>query len=278
MHLNYSRKFSFAIPALVASTFISGLFTVHCAAQSTLATHSLRTTGTLFQYSTLPALSLGIYDGNLTFDELLKRGDFGLGTFNALDGELVILEGKAWRVRSDGKVSRVDGNAKTPFAAVVKFAPDHITRVWQNTEYSALRKQLAPMLPSPNLPYAIAIRGTFARIKVRSVPAQTKPYRPLAEVVKSQSVFEWRNLRGTLVGFRFPSYLSGVNLADFHFHFISDDRARGGHLLDCTLKRGQLEVQSLRGFDMVLPEIKEFDAADLSGDHEADLKKAETGK
>jgi acetolactate decarboxylase len=226
----------------------------------------------------LPALSLGLYDGELTFNELLQHGNFGIGTFNSLDGELVILDGKAWRVRSDGNVSRVNGKTLTPFAAVVNFAPNQVSRVWQNTEYSTLQKQLSQILPSPNLPYAIAIRGTFSRIKVRSVPTQTKPYRPLAEVVKSQSVWEWKNIRGTLVGFRFPSYLSGVNLADFHFHFISDDKTLGGHLLDCTLQRGQIEVQSLRGFDMVLPESKEFDAANLSGDHEADLKKAETGR
>jgi acetolactate decarboxylase len=184
---------------------------------------------TIFQFSTLPALSLGLYDGEMTFGELLKHGDFGLGTFDALDGELIILKGKAWRVRADGRVSPVQNKSTTPFAAVTHFVPHQGFNVTRPVEYSALQRKISLLLPSPNIAYAIEIRGTFSRLKVRSVPRQSKPYRPLAEVVKTQSVWEWENIRGTLVGFRFPTYLSGVNLADYHFHFLSDDKQRGGH-------------------------------------------------
>lgn len=45
----------------------------------------------LFQYSTLEALLGGVYDGEVTVGELLTHGDFGLGTFNSLDGEMIIL-------------------------------------------------------------------------------------------------------------------------------------------------------------------------------------------
>jgi len=230
---------------------------------------------TVFQFSTLPALSLGLYDGEMTFKELLKHGDFGIGTFRALDGELVILNGKAWRVRADGRVSPVERKTTTPFAIVTRFAPDHTLQVTQPLDYPALQRRLSLMLPTTNAAYAIEISGTFARLKVRSVPGQSKPYRPLAEVVKSQSVWEWKNVRGTLAGFRFPPYLAGVNLADYHFHFLSEDKQRGGHLLDCELQEGQIRMQTLRGFEMQLPTGDDFDRADLATDQSAALKATE---
>jgi acetolactate decarboxylase len=233
---------------------------------------------TLFQFSTLPALSLGLYDGGMTFGEVLRHGDFGLGTADALDGEVVILNGKAWQMRSNGQVAAVAPEMSTPFAVVTRFAPDRRQSVAQPAEYSALRQTLDEMLLTPNVPYAISISGTFARIKVRSVPRQSKPYRRLAEVTKTQSVWEWQNVKGTLVGFRFPAYLSNVNLADYHFHFISDDKKRGGHLLDCQLQSGEIAVQPLRKFEMTLPTGNDFDDANLSTVENAELKQAEQGR
>jgi acetolactate decarboxylase len=230
---------------------------------------------TVFQVSTLPALSLGLYSGTMTFGELLKHGNFGLGTFDALDGELIVLKGKAWRVRADGRVSPVENKATTPFAAVTHFAPHQSLSLPQPVDYAGLQQWVSLALTTNNTPYAIEIRGTFTRIKVRSVPRQSKPYRPLAEVVKTQSVWEWTNIRGTLVGFRFPGYLSGVNLADYHFHFLSDDTQRGGHLLDCELQNGTVRIQNLRGFKMQLPSSSDFDHANLATDHSAALKATE---
>jgi acetolactate decarboxylase len=230
---------------------------------------------TVFQFSTLPALSLGLYDGGMTFGAVLQRGDFGLGTFDALDGEGIILNGRAWRVRSDGKVSAVATTTTTPFAVVTFFKPQQSLKVQQPAEYSALRPMIDKLLSTANTPYAIAVRGTFARVKVRSVPRQNKPYPALSEVVKTQSEWEWKNIQGTLVGFRFPAYLSQVNLADYHFHFLSDDHVRGGHLLDCALESGEIEVQALRGIDLQLPTGKAFDSADLAADQSVALKASE---
>ena len=233
---------------------------------------------TAFQFSTLPALSLGLYDGGLSFGELLEHGDFGVGTFDALDGEGIILNGKAWQVRADGRVAAVAGKTTTPFAVVTFFKPNQIARVSSPAEYSALKAQINALLPTPNTPYAISVSGTFSRIKVRSVPRQDKPYRPLSEVVKTQSEWEWQNVKGTLVGFRFPAYLAQVNLADYHFHFLSDDKKRGGHLLDCALTSGEIKIQTLRGLDLQLPGDNSFDGANLSTDQSAALKASEQNR
>ena len=263
----------FATLTFAAIAVFGAAFSIPANARDTEAT---RKPATVFQVSTLPALSLGLYDGTMSFGEVLQHGDFGVGTFHALDGEGIILDGKVWRVRSDGRVFSVGKKEMTPFAVVTNFEPDHVIKIKEPLEYSALLAKILSVLPTPNAPYAIEVRGTFGRIKVRSVPGQQKPYPPLSEVVKTQSEWEWEGVKGNLVGFRFPSYLSGVNLADNHFHFISDDKKRGGHLLNCELQSGQIRIQTIRGFDMELPKTKEFDQLNLSADQSATLKAAES--
>src|SRR5436190_10893345 len=77
----------------------------------------------LFQYSTINALLTGVYDGDMTFGELRRYGDFGLGTFNALDGEMIALDGRYYQVTADGAVQPVRDDMRTPFAVVAHFHP-----------------------------------------------------------------------------------------------------------------------------------------------------------
>src|SRR5215210_4372892 len=79
---------------------------------------------TLFQTSTVDALLEGKYDGDVSFAELEARGDFGLGTLDALDGEMICLDGNFYQIKSDGRAYPVDGRARTPFAVVTVFEPD----------------------------------------------------------------------------------------------------------------------------------------------------------
>jgi acetolactate decarboxylase len=238
---------------------------------------SSKADSTLFQYSTLPALSIGIYDGDLTFGQLLRYGNFGLGTLQGLDGEVMILDGQAWQARSDGEVLPVSPQRSTPFAVVTHFNPERRWKLSPPTEYSKLKTRLAQLLPNTNAPCAIRIRGTFPMLKVRSVPRQQKPYPVLADVVKTQSEWTLKNVRGTLVGFWFPTYMSNLNLADFHFHFLSDDHKRGGHVLDAQLRDAIIEMQVQRSFQLQLPQSHDFANADLTADQKEALHKAESG-
>ncbi len=238
--------------------------------------HAKKQPESLYQVSTLQALSLGIFDGPTTFEDLLKHGDFGLGTLNALDGEVIILDGKAWQARFDGQVVPVPPKAKTPFGIVTHFKREGGMRMaW--AEYSRLKETLDETLSTPNVIYAIKVHGVFSRMKVRSVPRQSWPYGTLGDAVKKQATWEWKNIKGTMIGFKFPTYLASVNLADYHFHFISDDKMHGGHVLDVRLEDADVDIQSLRRFEMVLPASADFDKADLAQDQKAALDKAEKG-
>lgn len=229
----------------------------------------------LFQVSTIDALMEGVYDGAVTFKELKTHGDLGIGTFDRLDGEMICLDGKVYKVRADGKVYEVSDEEKTPFASVTFFVPDTVAVVGLLANLEELKGWLDTLIPSKNMFYAVKVKGTFGYVKTRSVPAQEKPYPTLMEVSKKQSVFEYTDVKGTLLGFWCPSYVKGINVPGFHLHFISEDRSEGGHLLECRVEKAAVEMDSTSGFYMVLPDNEDFLKADLSGDKEIQLQGVE---
>jgi acetolactate decarboxylase len=216
-------------------------------------TSSSRDAGVAWQNSTIDALLDGNYDGDVTFDELRKHGDFGLGTFDALDGEMLAVGGAFYQVRSNGQVDRVHPKQLTPFSVVTFFRRDQEIALHGPLSYADLQQALAPMRALTGRAYAIRIRGTFDAVRTRSVPRQDKPYRPLADVVKTQATFDVKKVRGTLVGFWFPESMRHANVPGYHFHFITDDATAGGHVLDLTLRDGVAEVQELSAVHIELP-------------------------
>jgi acetolactate decarboxylase len=231
--------------------------------------------GRLFQTSTLQALMAGVYDGDLTFQTLARHGDFGLGTFDALDGEMIALEGVFYQIKADGRVYPVAGAMKTPFAAVTFFKPGRTHMIEMPLNYRQLLDYIDRLLPSPNLPYAIRVDGHFSSVKTRSIPRQQKPYPLLAEAAKKQAVFELTNVKGVIVAFRYPAYLAGVNMPGYHCHFIAADRRAGGHLLDCRVEGATVAGAALDNFYLRLPDSQEFLKSDLTGDRRPEMEKIE---
>ena len=219
----------------------------------------------LTQISTLSALQLGLYDGDVTFAQLAQMGDFGVGTFDGVDGEMIALDGKFYQARVDGSVQEAAPTTETPFADVHFFQRTQTLTVTQPlTNFVALQAYLTTQLPSPNQPYALKISGTFPSLKIRSVAQQQAPYPPLAEVVAQQTVFDLSNISGTLVGYFMPDYLTGVTAVGYHFHFISDDRQHGGHLLDLALTSATVDVDPVEQVKLVIPQTALFQDADFT--------------
>jgi acetolactate decarboxylase len=234
----------------------------------------------MYQVSTLGALLEGVYDGEWTVRDLKKRGDFGLGTFDALDGEMVIMSGIVYQVRSDGSVRVAGDEMRSPFAVVTYFHPDRALPLEGQPDLQGIETILDRAIRSRNLPYAIKIDGIFLRVRARSVPAQKKPYPRLVEVTKNQPEFEYRAVRGTMIGFRLPPYTGGINLAGYHFHFLTEDRTAGGHVLECRLESGKAEIAGLDRLELHLPRGGAFLDAPLHGADQAEAKSVEsaTGK
>ncbi|MCB0195724.1 MAG: acetolactate decarboxylase [Anaerolineae bacterium] len=204
----------------------------------------------LFQTSTLSALQAGVYDGALTIGELKQHGNFGLGTFNALDGEMVVVDGQVYQIKDDGQAYAADDAMQTPFAAVTFFEPDQQFTMNETFDCSQLQAYLDELLPAGNMPYAIKVSGTFAQLKVRAPHKESQPYPTLAEALSDQAVFETENIAGDMVGFRLPDYMAGLNAAGYHFHFISADRQTGGHVLACQTGDLAIAIDTIDQFEM----------------------------
>ncbi|MHB0945999.1 MAG: acetolactate decarboxylase [Sedimentisphaerales bacterium] len=228
------------------------------------------------QTSTIDALLAGVYDGQMTCGELLKYGDFGIGTFDRLDGEMLVYQGRIYQIKSDGKVYLPNNAAKTPFAAVCGFKSDMEFSL-KSADYKAVQASIDEKVPNQNLFAAVEIVGKFRHIKVRSVPAQNKPYPPLAQAAEKQSIFEMNDISGVIVGFRTPQFVKGVNVPGCHFHFLSDDRTQGGHILDFELIEGSCRVDLCNKFLLLLPENDSLKDIDLSQDKSVELHKVEQG-
>ena len=80
---------------------ISHLVERALASELDIAHHSL------FQVSTSRALVEGVFGGCLTVKDLKQHGDFGLGTYEQLDGEMIMLEGRCFRVIQNGQAIEV---------------------------------------------------------------------------------------------------------------------------------------------------------------------------
>lgn len=229
----------------------------------------------VYQVSTINALLEGVYDGDMTYGALKEHGDFGIGTFNGLDGEMIAFDGRFRQIRSDGRAYPVPDEARTPFATVLFFEPKVDIELTGPLDFDALKKLIDTKVTSSNLFCAVRLDGVFASVRTRSMPRQSKPYPPLAELAEHQPEFELTDVEGTLAGFRFPDFASGMNVPGYHLHFLTRDEMGGGHVLALALKEGRLAIDTESDLHIELPTDPDFLNTDLSGDHRADLKKSE---
>ncbi|KQB86309.1 Alpha-acetolactate decarboxylase [Corynebacterium lowii] len=212
----------------------------------------------------MTALLDGIYDGEMTVGELLGHGNFGIGTFDALDGEMIVLDGVCYQVRGDGSAQRATLDQLSPFTVMTNFVP-HI----RDTPPPGLRRtELADFIdelqPSENYMYAVRITGRFSDVTVRTVTKQAKPYRPMVEATGDDAELHFRDIEGTLGGFRTPVYEKGIGVPGCHVHFLDTERSKGGHVLDFTLESGIVELCPGTDLSLRLPLTTDFSRAALA--------------
>jgi acetolactate decarboxylase len=232
---------------------------------------------TLYQVSTATALVEGIYKGAVQLATLREHGNLGLGTFEGLDGEMVVVDAHFFQVRSDASVREAPDNVLIAFAAVTAFSPDKSVTLENCPDLSFLTSRFDTLRQTDNFFYALRVDGTFEYIHARAM-RRTKEGLPLLQAAAVQPEFEFNNVAGTLVGFWTPEYAKALNVPGYHLHFISEDRTRGGHLLQCRGRNLRLQIQREGDYHVVLPETDDFLKADLRRDPSAALAKAEGEK
>ena len=232
----------------------------------------------LYQVSLLPSLAYGDYCGSVTIKELKQHGDTGLGTFDRLNGEMILLDGCVYRAAGDGTVEPVADTETTPFSVATFMAADEEKTLQEIPGYDALCRLLDQLVAKNGINrfYMIRIDGTFRQVNVRSVYAQAQPYQRLAEVMThDQTFFDYENIEGTLVGLYCPPYMGSLNAVGWHMHFISGDKTRGGHVLGVQVSDAVLKVSAIDGFQMQLPQNEMFSGFDLTVDQSEDIEKIE---
>lgn len=233
---------------------------------------------TLFQVATIGSLAQGVYDGDYRYADVMTHGDFGVGTFKDLNGEMVAVDGHFYQIEASGKLIKVSPQQVAPFAAVVHFHPSKQRNIANLNNYKTLADTIIRFIPNKNIPYAISIKGKFDALKLRSLRKQNKPYPNLVTASKQQAIFNLHNVRGDIVGFWFPKYWAGIAVPGFHLHFVSKNRQIGGHVLGIHLARGTLAIQPIHQVEVYLPNTKTFAKANLSAENlNNSIHKAEGG-
>ena len=233
---------------------------------------------TINQIALLQSLTLGHFDGSVSVAELKKLGNIGIGTFEGLDGELIMLDGVVYRANQDLKINVVDDAVTIPFSNVTFFDRDFSIKLKNVSTKDALEKILNEQVEKHGVNdfYFVKIPATFSEITVRSEAGQQKPYPTLVQALEAtQKEKTAKNIKGTIVGLYCPKYMSSLNSVGWHFHFVSDDKTFGGHVLGLNVKSGVVEFDQTKNFNMKVPNKDNFQNLDLGQDLSKDIRRAE---
>lgn len=238
-------------------------------------------TNKMYQVSTLSALSLGYSRAVITVSELLKHGNIGLGTFEDVNGEMIVLDGKCYRAMVDGAVAEAEPERGVPFAAVTKLSLDLELFPVSADNIEELKQILTCKIDEKfalNSMHVVRIDGEFEKVWARSETPHRSHHVSLKEVLqKTQKDFSFENVKGSMVCVYFPDYMDSINAAGWHLHFISDDRTMGGHVFELKLKQGVARVETLHKIELQIPTEPAFDTYALKSASEDEIKEVEQG-
>lgn len=232
----------------------------------------------LFQTALLQSLMQGEYDGVITVKELKSYGDTGIGTFQGVNGELIMSGGKVYQALWDGSVKIASDDETVPFANVTFFDADISKDGVTAENFNALAEIMTSITREHgrNQFYMAKVKGLMPHILVRSELKQNEPYKPLNDALKTdQREFEYKDIRGTIVALYCPSYMRGLNSAGWHLHFVSEDGTKGGHVLNVSTKDCLLEMDIISEFNMIVPNRKTFNDKDLSVNMQKEIQQVE---
>ena len=241
-----------------------------------------KNTGKYYQVSTLQALALGFSKSVTTVGELLEHGDLGLGTFEDVDGEMIVLDGKCHRADDSGNVFFAEDEKGVPFAAVTKFLPQRTEKLEKMENIDALKTWLTLRIEEDfglNSMYAVRIDGEFSKVDARSESGTKAHHVTLKDALSvTQKAFVFENIRGSLVCVYYPDYMDGINAEGWHLHFLSEDRKHGGHVFDLSLTEGSAAFCRITSVEIKIPDSPAFDTYALKRASQDDIKSVEQGK
>jgi acetolactate decarboxylase len=223
-----------------------------------LSTGSICYGSTLYQVSTGNALIAGLYQGAVDFKTLKREGNFGIGSVKGMNGELIAIDGKFYRIAPDGKMNLISPEETTPFALVTHFKSKYSFKINKVSSLKDLVTELNKHIDNRNIPYAIHIQGKFDSLSLRAVKGSKPPYPPFKDLVQKQAIFNLTQVNGDGVGFFYLPYLNRLNVPGYHIHFITSDRKTGGHILKIAAEGLQVELMPMDNLLVRFPSTPEF--------------------
>ncbi|RVX69771.1 hypothetical protein B0A52_06416 [Exophiala mesophila] len=220
----------------------------------------------IYQFSLVNALMAGVSNSGISVEQLLAKGNQGIGTFAQMKGELLMLDGKVYQLLDGGQTRVADNTDLIPYAVATNFVPQSTCEVSLKSKDSIY--ELLEEFPeySANLFLVFRFDGHFQSLICRTVKGQEYEGQPLADVGKNQHVQPYESIEGTIVGFRSPEIWQGFFVAGEHMHFVSADRREGGHVLEVSGGQGKLSIAVARDIHIELPSSDAFNKASLSVD------------
>ena len=227
------------------------------------------------QISLFSMLLSGRYGGIVTVSELKKLGNMSIATMDRLDGEMQMIDGVVYQACADGRVYLPGDDATIPFGTVAEFHAEQSFQLADIPSYELFEERMVKCCPQENVPLAVHFTGNFRSMKVRAVGRQERDGLGLADAAKNEAIFDLPECSGDLVGFRLPGYVAGVNAPGWHLHFMDTERRRGGHVVNFSLRDGELRCCHADDFQIRLPAPEVLSGLDLSRDWSRELKRAE---
>lgn len=235
----------------------------------------------IYQASTLQALALGYTRPVVTVQELLQHGDTGLGTFEHVDGEMIILDGVCYQAKQDGSIVRAEDTAGVPFAVAGSVKGGKSFRMGEMRNIAAIKQELTLRVEEDfglNSIHVARIDGWFYTIRARAGAPYRSQHVTLKNILsKTQKDFSFEQLHGTLVCVYYPDYMDGINAAGWHMHFLSEDRTLGGHVFEAAMETGECLLQKIDRIEIQLPREAAFDTYSLKEASQDEIEEVEQG-
>lgn len=236
----------------------------------------------MFQVSTLQALALGYSRAVIDADELMRHGNIGLGTFEDVNGEMIVVDGHCFRADETGKINEADGKTGVPFSSVTFFKEMRRYDTGSMDSINSLKEWLTLHIEEDfglNSMHIVRIDGTFKKVCARSESGYKAQHVTLKDSLsKTQKDFYFDDLEGTLVCVYYPDYMDGINASGWHLHFVSADRKKGGHVFDISMEKGTACFDKITNIEIKLPYEPAFDTYALKDASKDEIKQVEQGK
>jgi len=236
----------------------------------------------IYQASTLQALALGYTKSVVTVGELLGHGDTGLGTFENVDGEMIVVDGVCYQAKQDGSIVPASEETGVPFAVSGFVKDGRKFEIEKLTDIESIKQELTLRIEEDfglNSIHIARIDGWFESVHARAGAPYRSQHVTLKNILsKTQKDFCFERLYGTLVCVYYPDYMDGINAAGWHLHFISQDRTLGGHIFQVSLSSGECLLQKMDRIEIQLPREAAFDTYSLKQASRDEIAEVELGK